>query len=249
MNQTWNPEQYDQNVRFVSDLGMPVVEMLSPQPDEKILDLGCGDGALTIKLAEFGCEVVGVDESAEQIEAAKARGLNAHVVDGHQLNFDSEFDAVFSNAALHWMKQPDDVIQGVWKALKSKGRFVAEFGGHGNVAAVTEALEQTLEKYDVIFSKLNPWYFPTAKDYQGRLETQGFQMETIELIPRPTPLPGDIDDWFDVFVKNFLNKLDEQEQKDVYHDLKTSLKPILFQDEVWVVDYVRLRFSAFKHQS
>ncbi len=248
MNQTWDPEQYAQNVRFVSDLGMSVVELLNPKPGEKILDLGCGDGALTEKLAKLGCDVIGVDQSAEQIEAVKARGLNAQIIDGQQLTFKSEFDAVFSNAALHWMKQADVVIQGVYQALKPQGRFVAEFGGKGNVASVTTALLQTLKKHDLDFTQLNPWYFPTVDDYRGRLEAQGFQVATIELIPRPTPLPGDIDDWFDVFVKNFLSSLDKHQQHEVYQDLKAQLKPTLFQNKTWIVDYVRLRFSAFKSQ-
>ena len=101
--QHWNPEQYGKNARFVSDLGMPVVDLLSPQSGERILDLGCGDGALSLKLVELGCKVVGVDSSAEMIRAADSLGLDAHVVDGQSLPYDSEFDAVFSNAALHWM--------------------------------------------------------------------------------------------------------------------------------------------------
>ena len=108
--QTWDPQSYARSARFVADLGMPVVELLNPQPGERILDLGCGDGALTKKLVALGCLVVGVDGSAEQIEAARKRGLDAHVVDGQALSYDNEFDAVFSNAALHWMKHSDAVI-------------------------------------------------------------------------------------------------------------------------------------------
>ena len=124
-NQSWDPDAYARNARFVSDLGAPVVELLAPQAGERILDLGCGDGALTIKLAEMGCDVVGVDSSAPQIEAARRLGLDARVADGERLSFDAEFDAVFSNAAIHWMKPVDDVIAGVWRALLPGGRFVA----------------------------------------------------------------------------------------------------------------------------
>jgi trans-aconitate methyltransferase len=117
-NQTWDPQQYSEHARFVSDLGMPVVELLAPRPEERILDLGCGGGALTKKLADFGCKIVGVDASLEMIAAAKALGLDARVMDGQELQFENEFDAVFTNAALHWMKQPGRVIAGVWRALK-----------------------------------------------------------------------------------------------------------------------------------
>ena len=140
-HQQWNPEQYEKNARFVSDLGMPVVTLLEPRAGERILDVGCGDGPLTKKLVEMGCEVVAVDASPAMIEAAKALGLDARVMDGQALQFAREFDAVFSNAALHWMKQPEAVINGVWQALKPGGRFVAEFGGDGNTATVLRALD------------------------------------------------------------------------------------------------------------
>src|SRR5258705_11792014 len=110
---------------------MPVVELLAPKAGERILDVGCGDGALTQKLVAMGCEVVGVDGSTEQIAAARAIGLDAHVMDTQHLTFDNEFDAVFSNAALHWMKRADDVIAGAWRALRPRGRFVAEIGRAG----------------------------------------------------------------------------------------------------------------------
>ena len=142
--QTWDPNRYAQNARFVAYLGAPLIELLAPQPGERILDLGCGDGALTEKLAACGCTVVGVDGSAEQIAAARQRGLDARVMNGEALDFDRDFDAVFSNAALHWMKRVDAVIDGVRRALKPGGRFVAEMGGAGCVAKVREALTMAL---------------------------------------------------------------------------------------------------------
>src|SRR5215813_5747125 len=156
-NQTWSPEQYSEHARFVTDLGMPVVELLAPIPDANILDLGCGDGPLTRKLSDLGCKVIGVDASAEMIAAAKAMGLDARVMDGQSLQFDGEFDAVFSNAALHWMKQADAVIAGVWRALKPGGRFVAECGGDGNNATVIRALTAALQRRNLDFRTLSPW--------------------------------------------------------------------------------------------
>ncbi len=169
-SQQWNSSRYGKNARFVSDLGEPVVDLLDPQPGERILDLACGDGALTEKIIARGAEVVGVDGSSDMVAAAGQRGIDARVIDAYQLEFASEFDAVFSNAALHWMKRdPETVIQGVRRALKPGGRFVAEMGGHGNVAAITVALCATLEKFGVKDSTaLIPWYFPSPDEYRER---------------------------------------------------------------------------------
>src|SRR5947208_16977670 len=131
-HQTWSPEQYAQQARFVSDLGMPVVELLAPRAGERILDVGCGDGSLTKKLVELGCQVVGVDASPAMVAAAQAVGLDARVMDGQSLPFEQEFDAVFSNAALHWMPRSEVVIAGVWRSRKPGGRFVGECGSAGN---------------------------------------------------------------------------------------------------------------------
>ena len=192
--QEWNSARYADNARFVSDLGQPVLDLLNPQAGEHILDLGCGDGALTEKIVSAGAIVVGVDSSEDMVAAAKTRGLDARVADAFHLNFCSEFDAVFSNAALHWMKQdPDSVIRGIWSALKPGGRFAAEMGGFGNVAAITVGLCATLEQFGVEKpAELIPWYYPTADEYSGRLQKAGFLVNYIELIPRPTPLKSDV---------------------------------------------------------
>ncbi|MFN9934070.1 MAG: class I SAM-dependent methyltransferase [Cyanobacteriota bacterium] len=162
-DQHWNPEQYGRNAPFVSDLGAPLVELLAPQPGERILDLGCGDGALTLRLLEHGCSLVAVDASAEMVEAARALGLDARSMDGQALAFANEFDAVFTNAALHWMPDPEAVIAGVWNALRPGGRFVGECGGHGNVAAIVAALDAALASRGKAVAC--PWFFPTPDDY------------------------------------------------------------------------------------
>src|SRR5579862_4266048 len=139
VDQRWDPGRYQETAGFVAVLGEPLLELLAAKPGERILDLGCGDGALTEKIAAVA-SVVAVDASADQIKAARARGLDAHVMDGTKLAFENEFDAVFSNAALHWMRDPDAVIAGVWRALKPGGRFVAECGGAGNVETIVKSL-------------------------------------------------------------------------------------------------------------
>jgi trans-aconitate methyltransferase len=247
MSQTWDPDRYARNARFVSDLGMAVVELLAPQPGERILDLGCGDGVLTAKLAALGCAVVGVDGSAAQIAAARARGLDARVVDGQQLDFDAEFDAVFSNAAMHWMRHADDVIAGVWRALKPGGRFVGEMGGHGCVATIVRALKQALQRRGIDAAAWNPWYFPTDAQYRRRLEAQGFVVHSIVLFPRPTPLPGDVTGWLETFAQSFTAALPDAERPAFLAEVQDSLRPHLCDATGnWTADYVRLRFAALK---
>jgi trans-aconitate methyltransferase len=245
--QTWDPERYARNARFVADLGMPVVELLAPKNGEHILDLGCGDGALTEKLVSMGCTVIGVDGSSEQVAAARARGLDCHVMDGEQLTFNNAFDAVFSNAALHWMKRADAVIAGVWRALKPGGRFVAECGGYGCVATIEGALVAALNRRGIDGARANPWYFPTTEDYGARLQRQGFRVDSIALIPRPTPLPGDITGWLETFAQSFTAALPAGERPAFIDEVKEAVRPKLCDAQGnWSADYVRLRFAATK---
>lgn len=245
--QTWNAETYARNARFVSDFGAPVVDLLAPKPGECILDLGCGDGVLTEKLVAVGCTVVGVDASDNFIAAARARGLDARCMDGERLTFSSEFDAVFSNAALHWMKRPDAVIDGVWRALKPGGRFVAEMGGHGCVAKIVAALNAALARRGIDGDRVNPWYFPTVEDYRQRLAVRGFDITWIALIPRPTPLPGDVTGWLETFALSFSGSLPNSERAPFIAEAQEALRAQLCDaDGNWTADYVRLRFAALK---
>ena len=243
--QRWDPERYRRNAAFVPALGAGVVALLAPRSGERILDLGCGDGALTATLATQA-SVVGVDQSAEQVAAAVARGLDARVVDGAHLPFAAEFDAVFSNAALHWMRTPDAVIDGVWRALKPGGRFVAECGGAGNVAQVLAALLAALARRGIDGRPSMPWFFPTAEDYRARLEKRGFTVRSIALIARPTVLPGALGDWLDTFAETFLALVPPAGRPALKADVEDLTRPYLFHDGSWTVDYVRLRFAAVK---
>jgi len=243
--QTWDPNRYAQNARFVADLGAPLIELLAPQAGERILDLGCGDGALTEKLAACGCTVVGVDGSAEQIAAARKRGLDARVMNGEALEFDHEFDAVFSNAALHWMKRADAVIEGVRRALKPGGRFVAEMGGAGCVAKVRAALTAAFVRRGIDAGPLDPWYFPTPEDYGGRLRAHSFAIDSMSLFDRPTELPGALTAWLETFGEPFTSALAPSERDSLRREVEDALRPTLCgADGVWRADYVRLRFAA-----
>lgn len=245
--QTWEPERYARNARFVTDLGMPVVNLLAPRPGERTLDLGCGDGVLAAKLAEMGCEVIAVDASEMQVQAARKRGVDARVVAGEALQFGNEFDAVFSNAALHWMLRPDEVIQGVWRALKRGGRFVAEMGGHGCVQTIQAALIDALNRRGIDGASFVPWYFPTIEDYSARLRKAGFVISYVWLFPRPTPLPGDVTSWLETFAENFMRPLPPEERPAYLEEVREAVCPKLCDaNGNWTADYVRLRFAAQK---
>lgn len=243
--QHWSAERYAATAHFVPAFGAPVLGLLDPQPGERILDLGCGDGVLTAKIAAAGAEVVAVDAAPNMVAAAKARGLDARVVPGQNLAFDHEFDAVFSNAALHWMKPPETVLAGVARALKPGGRFVAEMGGHNNTAAIQVAFRAVLAKRGIEALDLTPWYFPSAGAYRQKLEAAGFRVEQIAIVPRPTPLEAGFGAWLDTFCDDFFIALPSSDKPAAKQEVVDLLEPIL-RDEagLWIADYVRLRFHA-----
>jgi trans-aconitate methyltransferase len=244
---SWNPETYAQNARFVSDLGEPLLQLLAPQAGDLILDLGCGDGVLTQRIVAFGCTVYGVDASFAQIKAARKTALAVLVMDGHRLCFKQRFDAVFTNAALHWMKQPERVIAGVWNCLKPGGRFVGEFGGQGNVETIRSALHNALRKRRIDPAVVDPWYYPTPEEYSRLLSAAGFAVEYIELIPRPTRLPGDIWSWLEIFAQPFVHAVPKEDRQSFLEEVRSQLEPRL-RDAAgdWLADYVRLRFKTRK---
>ncbi|MET0514733.1 MAG: methyltransferase domain-containing protein [Nitrospiraceae bacterium] len=248
--QAWNPKQYADHARFVTDLGAPLIALLAPKPGERILDLGCGDGVLTKQLMDLGCEVLGVDASSAMVEAAQALGVPAQVMDGHELPFHEQFDAVFSNAALHWMLEPDEVLRRIRRSLRPGGRLVAELGGQGNLTRVLIGLHQVLKRQGYDPDSIRPWYFPSAEEYRERLTRQDFEVRSLELFPRPTPLPEDITDWLEMFAQPFLTMVPRDSREQVLREIRESLAPTLQSaDGRWVVDYVRLRCEAIKPAS
>jgi len=247
--QNWSPADYAANAHFVPALGQPVFDLLRPQPGERILDLGCGDGILTEKLVAVGAEVVGIDSSPDMIAAARLRGIDARMMDTRLLTFDNEFEAVFSNAALHWVKdEPDAPVAGAFRALVPGGRFVGEMGGHGCVSAITVALMATLERRGIPDPvSLIPWYFPTVDDYERRLRRAGFVPQSVQLIPRPTPLPTGMRGWLETFANPFCAALARSERDDFLDEVTAMLKPVLCDSQgCWTADYMRLRFAAIK---
>jgi SAM-dependent methyltransferase len=225
------------------------LDLLQPQPGERILDLGCGDGILTEKMVALGAQVIGIDSSPDMIAAACGRGIDARMMDARSLTFENEFDAVFSNAALHWVKDdPDAPVAGAFRALLPKGRFVGEMGGHGCVAAIAVALMVALERRGIPDpTSWIPWYFPTVDEYETRLRRAGFVPQSVQLIPRPTPLPTGMRGWLETFANPFCAVLAQNERDDFLDEVTSLLKPVLCDSQGrWTADYMRLRFAAIK---
>ena len=244
-SQHWCRQDYADNARFVADYGVSLLALLRPQPGEYSLDLGCGDGVLTRQIADAGCRVLGLDGSADLLAAARALGLEAVQGDGQRLDFQQEFDAVFSNAALHWMTDAEAVAAGIARALKPGGRLVAEFGGQGNVATIAQALAEALAQHG-----LNPkpcWYFPDTDSYRALLTRHGLDVANIALTPRPTPLPTGVTGWLAAFAAPMLPETDPATRAAVLAaaaELAESRLPR--QDGQVLADYMRLRVLAFK---
>ncbi len=246
-NQKWSPEDYKIGADFVPILGRPVIELLDPKPGERILDLGCGNGVLTKELADMGCDVVGVDSNPEMIEAAKALGIDAQLLDGEHLHLKEEFDAVMSNAALHWMADQYAVVRGVWRALKPGGRFAAECGGEGCIRIIREGMKIALIKRGLDYKARNPWKFPELGTFSKILENQGFRVGYIARIDRPTPLPKGLRSWLGTFANHHTEGFSKDEREQFFTEVEEYCRPLLYsEDNGWVADYVRLRFLAVK---
>ena len=244
-SQAWDPTTYAENARFVSDLGEPLIDLLQPIAGERVLDIGCGDGALTEKLVQAGCSVVAIDASEAQVRGARGRGLEAMVCRIEDLPFVSEFDAVFSNAVLHWVHDQDAALQRVGRALRPNGRFVAEFGGFGCVNRIRQALHDALTRRGLDAAACDPWFFPSDDDYAALLRTHGFIIESMVLFPRPTPLPGEMSAWLSTFAQPFLAPIPEAERAVFLARVSEELRPHLFvAGRGWFADYTRLRFRA-----
>lgn len=245
----WNSADYGRNGSFVPALGLPVVELLDPRQGEHILDLGCGDGTLTHALVDAGATVVAVDASEDMVAAARGRKLEATVMNGEQLPFNEVFDAVFSNAALHWMLDARAVATGVWRALKSGGRFVGEMGGVGNVHALRAALNAELVARGYVLPDGDQQWYPSVEEFGEIYGATGFEDIDARLIDRPTPLPAGPAGWFRTFRSGYCDVVGvPDDEREVIFKAASTRMPVELcgTDGVWMADYVRLRFSMRK---
>lgn len=247
---SWNPELYEARHGFVWQFGKGVVELLDPQPGEKILDLGCGTGQLTQKIADHKAEVIGLDVSPEMIGQARQNFPHLRFVlqDATAMQFEGEFDAVFSNAALHWILDATGVAQAVGRALRRGGRFVAELGGKGNIATIEQAISEVLPAYCQGRMPEPRTFYPSIAEYAALLENCGLEMRTAHLFDRPTPLegPDGMESWIRQFKWYHFDSLPAEEREQALLETVESLRPALFREGRWYADYRRLRIVAVK---
>lgn len=251
----WDPALYDEKHSFVWKFGADLIDLLAPKQGERILDLGCGTGHLTGRIAALGAEVIGIDASAEMIHQARKNypDLQFEVRDGRDFEFKEPFDAVFSNAALHWIKEPERVIACIARALKPGGRFVAELGGKGNIGRIIEALKEAFKAAGFSLKEAAiPWYFPSIGEYSALLERNGLEVTDASLFDRPTPLEGGetgLRDWIETFAASLLQHVPPDRRAAIIQTMEETLRPALFQNGIWQADYKRLRLRAIKKEA
>lgn len=248
VNTMWDVNLYDQKHAFVYEYGKSLIPLLQPQPGELILDLGCGTGHLTHAIAASGARVIGIDSSASMIQTAQSTypELEFHVADARDFSFASPFDAIFSNATLHWIPEADQVVQCIVASLKPGGRFVAELGGKGNVATITHAVQQSIRELlhdDVDFG----WFFPTIGEYASLLERHGLNVSSALLFERPTLLEDGkegLRNWVKMFGERVLRNIPDDMKQKVLARAEDLTRDRLYKNGEWTADYKRLRITA-----
>jgi trans-aconitate 2-methyltransferase len=238
----WDAARYQDQHSFVWRYGANLLELLNPQPGERILDLGCGTGQLAAEIARAGAHVVGLDNSADMLASARKNfpHLTFVLADAASFDYPEPFDAVFSNAALHWVKNAEGSVSSIARALRPGGRFIAEFGGRGNIALVQAALRAVLGPSA---DEQSPWYYPSIGEYAPILERHGLELRNASLFDRPTQLEGEngMDHWLRMFTQTYLRQFSPERADEIVRQLVEQLRPALYCDGVWTVDYRRLR--------
>jgi trans-aconitate 2-methyltransferase len=246
----WDPELYEARHSFVWQFGQDLIELLAPKPGERILDLGCGPGQLTAKIAEAGAAVVGLDASPAMIGQARQNfpQLSFVLGDAARMSFREEFDAVFSNAALHWMLDREGVARAIAAALKRGGRFVAELGGRGNIQQLEAEIEKVAHRYLGDATPERRTYYPALGEYASLLEANRLEVRTALLFDRPTPLEGEsgMENWIRQFKAYYFESLSPAQAAKAIGEVAELLRPTAFRDGIWVADYRRLRITAVK---
>jgi trans-aconitate methyltransferase len=247
----WNASLYDDKHSFVYKMAAGLVDQLEVKPGERILDVGCGTGTLTEKIASLGATVVGTDRSPEMVEQARDKfpSLHFEVMDARELRFAEPFDAVFSNATLHWIKEADRVAAGVAVALKPGGRFVAEFGGKGNIDQVVAAAQHAWRSLGFPGQLPNPWYYPGIAEYSNVLEQAGLEVTFANLFERPTPLEDGergLHNWLEMFASSIMQQIPADKREALISEIERAARPTLWHDDHWILDYRRLRVIARK---
>ncbi|MDI7743772.1 methyltransferase domain-containing protein [Lysinibacillus fusiformis] len=251
VNDQWNANLYDQSHSFVSQYGTDLVQILAPKEYETILDLGCGTGDLANAIKGFGSRVIGVDKSANMIEQAKKKygDISFEVRDAAALGFVEEFDAVFSNATLHWVQPPEKALRSIYQVLKQGGRFVAEFGGKGNVQAITDEIIKQIKAEGIEFADEQfPWFYPSIGEYTCLMEKAGFRVTFAQHYGRPTQLDGEqgLQNWIEMFGSQLFIGIDEAAKKHIISRVERGLKETLFDEGNWYADYKRIRVVGVK---
>ena len=244
---TWDAARYQDHHSFVWRYGANLLELLNPQPGERILDLGCGTGQLTAEIARSGARVIGMDNSADMLADARKNFPELTFVSGNASGFDfpEPFDAVFSNAVLHWVKDAEGAVASIARALRPGGRFVAEFGGKGNIATVQAALRAVLGP---MADDQSPWYYPSVGEYAPVMERHGLEVRNASLFDRPTALEGEngLEHWLRMFMQTYLRQFTPDQADDIVHQLVERLRPAFYRNGIWTVDYRRLRVVAIR---
>lgn len=249
---TWDAGRYDAQHGFVWKYGEELLKLLAPQADERILDLGCGTGHLTAQIAQRGASVLGLDHDPRMIEKARAAypQLEVQAGDALTMRFHEPFDAVFSNAALHWIQPPEVAARNIAAALKPSGRLVLEMGGHGNLRAIHGMIERVRLELGLPANPASRHvYFPSIGQYATVLEQAGLAVTWASLFSRPTVLEGGRDglrDWMAVFADHMLDDLATQDRVRLVGECERRLEPELWEHDHWVADYRRLRMVAAK---